>query len=88
MTGSKWTGFFVFVLGASLGVMAGMLLATKSGEEMREDLTDRFNEGAQRVRAASKSAARRAQDVASHAQERVSGATEAGARASRKVTHS
>jgi gas vesicle protein len=88
MTDSKWTGFFVFVLGASLGVMAGMLLATKPGEDLREDLTDRLNAGAHRVRTAGKSVARRAQDVTNEVQERVSGAAEAVARASRKVTRS
>ena len=88
MTGSKWTGFFVFVLGASLGMVAGMLLAPKSGEELREDLTDRLNEGAHRVRKASKSAARRAQDVAHQVQQGVSDVADAGVRAARKLTHS
>ena len=31
MTGSKWTGFFAFFLGASLGVVAGMLLGPEIG---------------------------------------------------------
>lgn len=88
MTGSKWTGFFVFVLGATLGMVAGMLLAPKSGEDLREDLTDRLNEGAHRVRTASKSVARRAQDVAHQVQRSVSDAADAGVRATRKVTHS
>jgi gas vesicle protein len=88
MTGSKWTGFFAFVLGASLGMVAGMLLAPKSGEELREDLSDRLNEGAHRVRKAGKSAARRAQDVAHQVQQGVSDVADAGVRAARKLTRS
>jgi len=88
MAGSKWTGFFAFLLGAGLGVVAGMLLAPKSGEELREDLTDRLDEGATRLRAASKSVRRRAQDIASQVQQGVSDVAEAGLRASRKVTRS
>ena len=88
MAGSKWTGFFAFFLGASLGVVAGMLLAPKSGEDLREDLNDRLTEGAERVRATSKSVARRAQEMASQVQQRVSDAADAGIRASRKMTRS
>ncbi|PYU26646.1 MAG: hypothetical protein DMG32_09500 [Acidobacteria bacterium] len=88
MAGSKWTGFFAFFLGASLGVVAGMLLAPKSGEELREDLGDRLNEGAHRVRTAGRTVSRRAQDMASQVQRSVSDAADAALRASRKVTRS
>jgi gas vesicle protein len=88
MAGSKWTGFFAFFLGASVGVVAGMLLAPKSGEDLREELNDRLNAGAKRVRATSRSVARRAQEMASQVQQSVSDAAEAGLRASRKMTRS
>jgi gas vesicle protein len=88
MASSKWTGVFAFLVGASLGVVAGMLLAPKSGEDLREDLTDRLNEGADRVRSASRSVSRRAQEIANQVQESVSDVTEAGLRASRKLTRS
>jgi gas vesicle protein len=88
MAGSKWTGFFAFLLGASLGVVAGMLLAPKSGEELREDLGDRLNEGAHRVRTAGRTVSRRAQDMANQVQRSVSDAADAALRASRKVTRS
>lgn len=88
MAGSKWTGLFAFLLGAGLGVAAGMLLAPKSGEELREDVTDRLNEGARRVRAASKSVSRRAQEMANQMQQSVADAADAGLRASRKLTRS
>jgi gas vesicle protein len=85
MANSKWTGLFAFFLGASLGVVAGMLLAPKSGEDLREDLNDRLSEGAERVRATSRSVARRAQEMAGQVQQSVSDAAEAGMRASRKM---
>jgi gas vesicle protein len=88
MATSKWSGFFAFLLGASLGIAAGMLLAPKSGEDLREDLTDRLNEGARRARTAGKNVARRAQEVAEQVQESVSDLADAGLRASRKIARS
>ena len=86
MTGSRWTTFFAFLAGASLGVVAGMLLAPKSGEELREDLTDRLNEGAERARTAGRAVSRRAQEMAGQVQQSVSDMADAGLRAARKAT--
>lgn len=86
MAGSKWTTFFAFFLGASLGIGIGMLLAPKSGEELREDLADQLNEGTRRVRAAGKMVSRRAQEIAEQARESVSDMADAGVRAARKAT--
>jgi gas vesicle protein len=88
MANSKWAGFFAFILGASVGVVAGMLLAPKSGEDLREDLADRLNEGRRQVRTASKTVARRAQEVANQVQQSVSDVADAGIRASRKIARS
>lgn len=88
MTGSKWNTFFAFAIGAALGVAAGMLLAPKSGEELREDLADQLNEGAHRVRVASRSVTRRAHEMANQVQQSVSDLADAGLRASRKLTRS
>jgi gas vesicle protein len=88
MASSKWSGFVAFFIGASLGVVAGMLLAPKSGEELREDLTDRLNDGAHRIRTASKTVSRRAQEMADEVQQGVSDMADAGLRAARKVTRS
>jgi gas vesicle protein len=86
MAGSKWTTFFTFFLGASLGIGIGMLLAPKSGEELREDLADQFNEGRRRARAAGRTVSRRAQEFAEQARESVSDMADAGVRAARKAT--
>ena len=88
MADSKWTGVFAFFLGATLGVVAGMLLAPKSGEELREDVSERLNEGARRARTATKAVTRRAQEMASQVQQGVSDIADAGLRASRKLTRS
>jgi gas vesicle protein len=87
MTGSKWSTFFAFFLGASLGVGIGMLLAPKSGEELREDLADQLDKGARRARAAGRTVSRRAQEMADQARQSVSDMADAGLRAARKVTH-
>jgi gas vesicle protein len=86
MTGSKWTTFFAFFIGASLGVGIGMLLAPKSGEELREDLADQLSEGTRRARAAGKTVSRRAQEIAEQARQNVSDMADAGLRAARKAT--
>jgi gas vesicle protein len=86
MTGSKSTAFFAFLLGASLGVGIGMLLAPKSGEELREDLADQLNEGTRRVRAVGRTVGRRAQEMTEQARQSVSDLTDAGLRAARKAT--
>ena len=88
MAGSKWTGFFAFLLGTSLGVVAGILLTPKSGEELREDLSDRLNDGARRVRAAGRTVRRSVHDMADQAQQSVSDAADAALRASRKGSRS
>lgn len=86
MTGSKWSTFFAFLVGASVGVGIGMLLAPKSGEELREDLADQLNEGTRRARAAGRTVSRRAQEIADQAQQSVSDMADAGLRAARKAT--
>jgi gas vesicle protein len=88
MASAKWTGIFAFFVGVSLGVVAGMLLAPKAGEDLREELTDRLSEGAERVRTASKPVTRRAQEVAKQVRENVADMADAGLRASRRVTRS
>ena len=89
MASSKWTGIFAFLLGAGLGVAAGLLLAPKAGEELREDLADQLDEGTRRVRAASRTVSRRAQDFANQVQQNASDAADAAVRAaSRKFSRS
>ena len=41
---SKKTGLFGLLAGIGIGVGAGMLLAPKSGEELRKDLAKKFDE--------------------------------------------
>lgn len=88
MANSKWTGIFAFLLGAGLGVAAGLLLAPQKGEELREDLADQLDKGTRRVRAAGRAVGRRAQELADDVQQTVSEAAEAGIRATRKFTRS
>lgn len=40
------SGFSYLLIGIGIGMVAGLLLAPRSGEEMREDIRRRANEGA------------------------------------------
>ena len=88
MADYKWRALAAFACGATIGVVAGLFLAPKSGEQLRADLRHRLNNGADRVRAVSSSVARRAQEMANEVHHGVSEIAEAGLRASRKVMHS
>jgi gas vesicle protein len=88
MADNKWSAFGAFLCGAALGALAGIYFAPKSGKEMREDLSDQWNEGARRARKASDRVTRRAQEIAGQVQQSVSDLADAGARAVRKITPS
>ena len=85
MAANKWTAVAAFVCGAAVGVLAGMYIAPKSGEEMREDLSDRLSDTAKGLRAAGKSAARRAHEVADDVRKSAADVADAGVRAARKL---
>ncbi len=88
MADNKWSAFGAFLCGAALGALAGIYFAPKSGKEMREDLSDQWDEGARRARKASDRVTRRAQEIAGQVQQSVSDLADAGARAVRKITPS
>ncbi len=88
MADNKWSAFGAFLCGAALGALAGIYFAPKSGKEMREDLSDQWNEGARRARRASDSVSRRAQEIAGQVQKSVSDLADAGVRAARKINPS
>lgn len=88
MADNKWSAFGAFLCGAALGALAGIYFAPKSGKEMRDDLSDQWNEGARRARKASDTVTRRAQEIAGQVQQSVSDLADAGVRAARKITPS
>ena len=88
MADNKWSAFGAFLCGAALGALAGVYFAPKSGKEMREDLSDQWDEGARRARKASDRVTRRAQEIAGQVQDNVSDLADAGMRAARKITPS
>jgi gas vesicle protein len=88
MADHKWSAFGAFLCGAALGALAGIYFAPKSGKEMRDDLSDQWNEGARRARKASDRVTRRAQEIAGQVQQSVSDLADAGVRAARKITPS
>ena len=66
------------VVGASIGAMAALLLARKSGEELRDDITEVVHDGVNHVRATGKDLKRRAQKVVDMAIDQVQDAVDAG----------
>ena len=88
MADNKWSAFGAFLCGAALEALAGIYFAPKSGKEMREDLSDQWDEGTRRARKAGDRVTRRAQEIAGQVQQSVSDLADAGARAVRKMTPS
>jgi gas vesicle protein len=66
-----------FVVGAGIGAVAALLLAPKSGEELRDDITEGVNDGVNQIRATGKELNRRAQKVTDMAREQVQDAVDA-----------
>jgi gas vesicle protein len=67
-----------FVVGAGIGAVAALLLAPKSGEELRDDITEGLNDGLNYVRTTGKDFKRRAQKVVDMARDQVQEAVDAG----------
>ena len=67
-----------FALGAGVGAVIALLLATKAGEELRNDIADGVSDGVNRVRSTGKDLKRRTQKIVALAQDHVQDAVEAG----------
>jgi gas vesicle protein len=69
---------FSFVLGAAAGAVTALLLAPKSGAELRDDISEGVTEGVSQVRRSGKDLKRRAQELVDSAKARVEDAVDAG----------
>jgi gas vesicle protein len=67
-----------FILGAGVGAAAALLLAPKSGEELRGDIAEGVSDGVNQVRSTGKDLKRRAQKLVDQAKDHLQQATEAG----------
>ena len=67
-----------FVVGAGVGAAAALLLAPKSGEQLRDDITEVVHDGVNQARATGKDLKRRAQTVVDAARDQVQDAVDAG----------
>jgi len=74
MSGSILT----FVLGVGVGAVVALLLAPRTGEELREDILGKVTYGANELKAAGKHVKRKAQGFVTDAKERVDEAVQAG----------
>jgi gas vesicle protein len=67
-----------FVAGLGIGAVAALLLAPKSGAELRDDIAERVSDRVDRVRGKVRHLKQRAQRVVDKATDQVQGAIEAG----------
>lgn len=67
-----------FVIGAGVGVVAALLLAPKSGEELRDDMAEVVHDGVNQVRTTGKDLKRRVQKVVDMARDQVQEVVDAG----------
>ena len=77
-----------FAIGIGVGAILGLVLAPKSGEEMRAMLREKAQEGIDEAREQGKRVARKAQRAADSAREFVNDAVEAGQGAYRESRNS
>ena len=67
-----------FVVGAAAGAVAGILLAPKSGVELRGDISEGVGDAVNQVRSSGKDLRHRAQKLVNSAKVRVEDAVDAG----------
>jgi gas vesicle protein len=67
-----------FVLGAAAGAVTALLLAPKSGAELRGEIAEGVNDGVNQVRSSGKDLKHRAQKLVNSARARVEDAVDAG----------
>lgn len=81
MADRDWGTFGVaFIAGLGVGAALGMILAPKSGEELRGDLSDAARDAIDQAAAVGEKVSRRARRVANDAVEQVTDAIDAGRR--------
>ena len=67
-----------FVLGAAAGAVTALLLAPKSGAELRDEIAEGVTDGVNQIRSSGKDLKRRAQKLVDSAKARVEDAVDAG----------
>ena len=67
-----------FALGVGVGAVVALLLAPRTGEELREDISGKVGDGANELKAAGKHVKRKARSFVTNAKERVDEAVQAG----------
>jgi gas vesicle protein len=84
MAGRKWRGMASgLLIGIGVGAAIGILLAPKSGEDTREQISGTVKDGVDGAIAKGQKLTRRAQQTLDDARERVKDAAEAGEQAYR-----
>jgi gas vesicle protein len=77
-TGNMSGSLLPFALGVGVGAAVALLLAPRSGEEFREDISEKVTDGVNELKAVGKHVKRKAQGFVTDAKERVAEAAQAG----------
>ena len=86
MTGTRTAGtVFAFILGVGVGALAAILLAPKTGEDLRADISEGVSEVFDDISGTAKDIKRHAQKKATMAKDQLQGAIEVGADAYSKA---
>jgi gas vesicle protein len=80
-------GFPYLLVGIGIGMVAGLLLAPRSGEEMRDDIRRRTNEGVDYLNQQAEKLRDGAENVVSKGKEWIGRQSESIQSATRKPTH-
>ena len=67
-----------FAIGVGVGAVVALLLAPRTGEELREDISGKVTDGVNELKAAGKHVKRKARSFVTDAKERVDEAVQAG----------
>jgi gas vesicle protein len=68
---------FTFVVGVGVGAAAALLFAPKAGEDLREDIAGRVNDGVDHLRSTGKDLKRRGQKLVNMAKDEAADALDA-----------
>lgn len=66
-----------FVFGAVVGAAVALMLAPKSGEELREDFSNRLDDGIEQGKDAARKVSRRARELRDQAHEQIQNVADA-----------
>ena len=90
MTDNRWSTITPFFVGVAVGAAVAIFVTPKSGQQIREDIVDKVNQGIKRGRDTTRNLVGQATRVADQVEQevqRVKDAVDAGTRAYRRAAN-